>query len=543
MRRGALRYKHIIWCLNIGLFCGLAVSNFSPLFAAQQTSVPLTLSRNLWKGMRGDDIRKLQVFLNQDPDTRVASWGPGSPGKETTVFGKATMRAVTKFQEKYRSTVLTPYGFSRGTGSVGPATRAQITLLTTSLNAKAGKSAAIQPPVLTRSINSGVTHLSVQVVSNSEIDLSWNAVSSTTKYILDRRTGSSGFKQIATIPAGTTSYKDSGLEPSTLYFYEIRADNTPYQLGSGITLSPQNIPPAIQPTPTAQPQPIQPQNQLNNTLAQSEAERQAKINRLIAVFLIGWSSNVVADRDVDWNIKSEGWSGFVNTHVKPALTWGVHRVELHNPFGALPNENMQFDQYLEAQAAGLTWLTDGFVDAWKPITSSGTEVICYLGDLEDDTDFTSLSSDQWFERFWASAKPCLDAGMSIGFDAVVLQGPNSIEYKGVQAVQAKGVKVYVESRPLLWTQNWWSYNIYSINSWWLRSNPALYEDAKPWAAPNSSLTGEILRLVDPPAGHSWSDASAWLLPEIKGILADNNSAVFGVSGLQNLNISIDDVIN
>jgi len=85
-----------------------------------------TFAKNLRFGDRGSDVKGLQVALNKDPDTRVALSGPGSPGEETDFFGNLTKKAVILFQEKHATEVLTPVGLLRGSGFVGPSTRAKL---------------------------------------------------------------------------------------------------------------------------------------------------------------------------------------------------------------------------------------------------------------------------------------------------------------------------------------------------------------------------------------------------------------------------------
>ncbi len=89
----------------------------------------ITFTRNLSLGDSGEDVRCLQAFLNQNPDTRVSLTGAGSSGNETQLFGALTRIAVIKFQEKYASEVLTPLGLSSGTGFFGISTRSKINKL------------------------------------------------------------------------------------------------------------------------------------------------------------------------------------------------------------------------------------------------------------------------------------------------------------------------------------------------------------------------------------------------------------------------------
>jgi peptidoglycan hydrolase-like protein with peptidoglycan-binding domain len=53
----------------------------------------------LEKGDTGPAVRYLQVTLNSNPQTQVASTGPGSPLEETVSYGELTENAVKRFQE------------------------------------------------------------------------------------------------------------------------------------------------------------------------------------------------------------------------------------------------------------------------------------------------------------------------------------------------------------------------------------------------------------------------------------------------------------
>ena len=82
-------------------------------------SVSPIFTKGLEKGMRSEDIKRLQQLLNLDQDTMVSNSGAGSKGNETNYFGPATERAVRKFQEKHN---LAKQG-DAGYGFVGPKTR------------------------------------------------------------------------------------------------------------------------------------------------------------------------------------------------------------------------------------------------------------------------------------------------------------------------------------------------------------------------------------------------------------------------------------
>ena len=101
------------------------------------TSFTLTASAfsfptNLKLGSRGEEVKNLQILLNQDKDTQIATSGAGSPNNETTYFGPATKRAVINFQNKYKAETLNPIGLTKGTGFVGALTRKKLSTMGTS---------------------------------------------------------------------------------------------------------------------------------------------------------------------------------------------------------------------------------------------------------------------------------------------------------------------------------------------------------------------------------------------------------------------------
>jgi peptidoglycan hydrolase-like protein with peptidoglycan-binding domain len=95
------------------------------LFVQAEDTVAQTAAfyRNLTIGDTGADVLSLQKVLNSDTYTKIASSGPGSPGFETNYFGSLTKNAVIRYQEFYKSVILTPVGLKTGTGYVGEMTR------------------------------------------------------------------------------------------------------------------------------------------------------------------------------------------------------------------------------------------------------------------------------------------------------------------------------------------------------------------------------------------------------------------------------------
>jgi surface protein len=73
------------------------MSQWSTIFAPQASSTTSIFTRNLNKGMSGEDVRALQIYLNTHGFV-IAPSGPGSLGNETLLFGELTRLALAKFQ-------------------------------------------------------------------------------------------------------------------------------------------------------------------------------------------------------------------------------------------------------------------------------------------------------------------------------------------------------------------------------------------------------------------------------------------------------------
>ena len=79
-------------------------------------------------------------------------------------------------------------------------------------------------------------NLTATAVSASQINLNWSASAGDTGYLVQSSTSSgSSWKQIASLPGGTTTYKDTGLSAGTMYEYRIIAT------GGGLDSAPSNV--------------------------------------------------------------------------------------------------------------------------------------------------------------------------------------------------------------------------------------------------------------------------------------------------------------
>ena len=268
-------------------------------------------------------------------------------------------------------------------------------------------------------------------------------------------------------------------------------------------------------------------------------------HQLVDYFLVGGSSSDPATRTVSRGTFGNGWWSFVAHNVIPDMLWGIKRIELHNPFGLLPGQAyFPADQFLEAQAAGLTWLTKDFVTSWRFVTRFGIEVIGYIGDPEFDPSFQALASDPaaWNARFDAAVAPLVQAGMSVAFDLGQAMQQGDLLSQAVDRLRGQGVKVYLEQRPPEFSSYNLSFPVIATDQDWINSNPYLNQQSG-WAAKNSELpAGNVVRIIQTtPPGIAFNDR-AWMLGELHSILDDGNSAAVSVGWLRSLNISLGQIL-
>lgn len=84
-----------------------------------------SLNNNLYFGMKSKEVVCLQEFLKSQAEIYPE-------GLVTGFFGPLTKKAVIKFQEKYSSEILAPFGLQKGNGFVGRLTRIKINALLSS---------------------------------------------------------------------------------------------------------------------------------------------------------------------------------------------------------------------------------------------------------------------------------------------------------------------------------------------------------------------------------------------------------------------------
>ena len=228
----------------------------------------------------------------------------------------------------------------------------------------------------------------------------------------------------------------------------------------------------------------------------------AKIDRIIGYFGIASGSDTTR-RFVQFVEPKGGWQGFVNAQIKPLISQGIRRFLLWMPHGREANiryqligntwraTNLRFDAWrLAQQNPALNWFTTGFAEAFYPLTTSGVEIIAYVGTLHGAPEFDALPPGQAKWQAAMSIAPLLDARCSIALDTAVESKPGHYVYDLAQLLKSCGYKYYIEPTPFVDGQQWFSSScVVSDDQWSAVINPG---NQNVLAAP-SKLTGEIIR--------------------------------------------------
>jgi hypothetical protein len=206
---------------------------------------------------------------------------------------------------------------------------------------------------------------------------------------------------------------------------------------------------------------------------------------------------------------------------------------LHNPFGALAGEEMQFSQFVQAKKQGHIVLTDrdAFVRAWKPVTGQGIEVIAYLGSpTQFDHEYGPLikQGDEVARRRLEDAclEPVLAAGMSVALDAASGQDERSPAFELAKRLRGEGVRVYIEALPSVAAKHWHDYP--AVCTEWFWENP----DRPNWEVTETSA-GTTVLLTEGGQPTTWADWEKHFV-RFREHIAGGRSVAIGSFGLEKL---------
>lgn len=228
----------------------------------------------------------------------------------------------------------------------------------------------------------------------------------------------------------------------------------------------------------------------------------ASLDKIVCFYGIGSGSDA-SRRFVQWVTPARGWAGFVTDYVLPMMQRGIRRFLLWMPHGreaATRNQfignswlptNLRYDAWrLARKSTANNWYTTGFTEAFYPLTTSGIEIIAYVGTLHGAPEFDILPPGQAKWEAAMAIAPFLDARCSIALDTATRSRPGHYVYDLAQLLKSSGYKYYIEPTPQVNGPHWFSSPcVLSDAQWTAVSNPI-----NQWllAAP-SLLSGEIIR--------------------------------------------------
>lgn len=261
--------------------------------------------------------------------------------------------------------------------------------------------------------------------------------------------------------------------------------------------------------------------------------------RLVIVFELANPGNKTP-RGFDQDLLAHGWPAFFAKHIDPEIAWlkarGAKRIRvmLHNPYG-LETEGRAFAFTQRAACARdpkTRHLANGLRRQLERITAAGAEPIVYLGSFNgDDTEATPATIDTIDEWIYA-AREILDAKAAIGFDWSNDLAAAAPAERFITLCESL-TTVYREPRLKAGRRG----NVISTDSFWIRTDPAKYADAK-WAAANQDHD-EVIRWLQYPDGEAgWTDrfpgdVAARLATGARRVQADGDTAAIAPGWMRN----------
>lgn len=255
------------------------------------------------------------------------------------------------------------------------------------------------------------------------------------------------------------------------------------------------------------------------------------IDRIVSFFGIGSGSAAHFPRQVQFVSEKTGWRGFVDQYLAPQRALGIKRFLLWMPFGQdtivdhrllgkdRPSR-VRFDQFLQAKRAGMTWLTECFGGAIRPLVAEGCQVIAYTGTFADALEWSRMNWLDRAEYVHGSLLPFLEAGCDVAIDTSVAFPDWHPLVEVAEWLRARGVKVYCESMPVSRNPYWGTCGVTATESMYLaaRNDPAFVAPPK--------IAGEIVRGFWGPPPAPWNadgklDWAGWYKAKVPQALKDD----------------------
>ena len=139
------------------------------------------------------------------------------------------------------------------------------------------------------------------------------------------------------------------------------------------------------------------------------------------MLVLQWSISNAGNDDgpcfgsVGWNIRRDGWAGFIAKCVEPAIAWceasGIKPdILIHHAFGQFGSEDMHLDAWDYANGVA-PWLTNGFAtkDGWLSVTKR-VDVFGYVGGVDLTPRLRNLPPAELIATIRRNLKPYKAAG-------------------------------------------------------------------------------------------------------------------------------------